>query len=70
MLAGLGAGMSEAIIAVTPSETIKQVYSPDYIFLAYLEREGGGDIIQLDLVIETGRKKKLTDRYGIQDKDD
>lgn len=25
MLAGLGAGMSEAIIAVTPSETIKQV---------------------------------------------
>ncbi|OXC57933.1 solute carrier family 25 (mitochondrial citrate transporter), member 1, partial [Cryptococcus neoformans MW-RSA852] len=30
MLAGLGAGMSEAIIAVTPSETIKQVYSPDY----------------------------------------
>lgn len=49
--------MSEAIIAVTPSETIKQVDSPDYIFLAYLEREGRGDIIQLDLVIETGRKK-------------
>jgi hypothetical protein len=26
MLAGLGAGMMEAIIAVTPSETIKYVY--------------------------------------------
>lgn len=52
--------MSEAIIAVTPSETIKQVYSPGYFFLAYLVW-GGGDIIQLDLVIETGRKEK-TDR--------
>lgn len=43
MLAGLGAGMSEAIIAVTPSETIKQVYSPGYFFLAYLVG-GGGEI--------------------------
>lgn len=41
MLAGLGAGMSEAIIAVTPSETIKQVYSPGYFFLAYLVWGGG-----------------------------
>lgn len=40
MLAGLGAGMSEAIIAVTPSETIKQVYSPGYFFLSILL--GGG----------------------------
>jgi hypothetical protein len=28
MLAGLGAGMMEAIIAVTPSETIKYILVP------------------------------------------
>lgn len=50
MLAGLGAGMSEAIVAVTPSETIKQVYSPHFPPPCLEE-----DII-LDLVMETGGK--------------
>lgn len=53
MLAGLGAGMSEAIVAVTPSETIKQVYSPHFPPPPppCLEEN-----IILDLVMETGGK--------------
>lgn len=56
MLAGLGAGMSEAIVAVTPSETIKQVYSPHFPPPPPPPPPCLEENIILDLVMETGGK--------------
>lgn len=60
MLAGLGAGMSEAVIAVTPSETIKQVLLLFQLFSLFLLV--GENMITGGLC--KWRLRKKADRYG------